>query len=1046
MRIRNLHIDGFGHFVDRAVGPFEQPVTIFYGPNEAGKSTYLEFIRTILFGFPKTKGYDHYPPLAGGRHGGRITIADDSGAQYVIHRVQGRGTGPVTITTSAGETLDDDVLTQLLGHHTKDVFQSIFAFTLTELQSYDLLKDSNVNSQIYSAGMGATTLPTAMRMLKSEKDDLFLRGGSKHQIAEAVNELREVEASLAQVANNAVEYGILTARLEQAEAELRQLNDRRREHQSRLDQQRRLESAWDDWNDLVTTERQITEFPVVEDFPIDGVTRLERLEERVRAATGEFDLAGERVANAETAMRAQVEHEGILDHAADIRRLERGRTSFDNSIHDLPERIAELADHQTSLARTLKELGPDWDETHLEAFDLSIAVREEISKYQGQLREAAAELSRRESALTQAETALEEATEAESKAEREVETTPTPSLDANGIRQRRTLVRTARSKLGQIDRVQQRVSDLQTQLDGLTNSVIPIGQKDRSRLAAAVSAVFGIALLAGGAILGGTALPVGVAAGLALLSVAVYLFTSGQSTESAIATESPLAVPVRESLARAETELTELRSALEQEASPLGLEAIDEQTLIAAEGSLDVEEVKLRDWTRLSEVLDGAKDLTNQRTNRTTESRNAVNLAQQQIEAVQREWQEWLQARNLRDTFTPETVAELRGQVELGRSQLDDVRSWLQRIKAIEKDIAEYTAIVEPLAAAFDVTFDGNDQRTIAAATDRLVDLHGEVQEQVKNRIDAEAELEDAEHQLEERRTHLQVAEEEMGQLLQSGGADDTEHFRKLADLFRQRMDLQGRRHDALGRLQRISGPGERLETLQQTLQETDIHAIRDEALNIEEERVRADAAIQELSTERGSIQRELGRLGDEEESSKLRMERNLLIEQIQAHAREWVKRALAERLIEEARKKFERERQPGVVRHAEKFFREITDGRYRQVYAPLGEQTITVTDDAGRAKEPSQLSRGTREQLFLSLRFGLVRELGERTESLPVVVDEVLVNFDPERALRAACAFVELSETNQVLIFTCHPTTVELFQSATAKLGVHEPEVIAIG
>ena len=138
-----------------------------------------------------------------------------------------------------------------------------------------------------------------------------------------------------------------------------------------------------------------------------------------------------------------------------------------------------------------------------------------------------------------------------------------------------------------------------------------------------------------------------------------------------------------------------------------------------------------------------------------------------------------------------------------------------------------------------------------------------------------------------------------------------------------------------------------------------------------------------------------------EEESSRLRMERNILLEQIKGHARDWARLTLAQNLLEEARRKFERERQPGVVRHAEKFFTQITDGRYRQVYAPLGEQTITVTDADGQTKQPSELSRGTREQLFLSLRFGLIRELGQRTEPLPVVVDEVLVNFDPERALQ---------------------------------------------
>jgi len=50
------------------------------------------------------------------------------------------------------------------------------------------------------------------------------------------------------------------------------------------------------------------------------------------------------------------------------------------------------------------------------------------------------------------------------------------------------------------------------------------------------------------------------------------------------------------------------------------------------------------------------------------------------------------------------------------------------------------------------------------------------------------------------------------------------------------------------------------------------------------------------------------------------------------------------------------------------------------------------------------------------------IRELAEHTERLPVVVDEVLVNFDPLRAQRTAAAFVDLSQTNQILIFTCHP------------------------
>ena len=90
-------------------------------------------------------------------------------------------------------------------------------------------------------------------------------------------------------------------------------------------------------------------------------------------------------------------------------------------------------------------------------------------------------------------------------------------------------------------------------------------------------------------------------------------------------------------------------------------------------------------------------------------------------------------------------------------------------------------------------------------------------------------------------------------------------------------------------------------------------------------------------------------------------------------------------------------------------------------------------------------MSRGTREQLFLTLRFGLVRDVGQRAERLPVIVDEALVNFDPVRGLRAAGAFMDLAQTNQVLVFTCHPQIVDQFVDAASERGAQPPEIIEI-
>ena len=177
--------------------------------------------------------------------------------------------------------------------------------------------------------------------------------------------------------------------------------------------------------------------------------------------------------------------------------------------------------------------------------------------------------------------------------------------------------------------------------------------------------------------------------------------------------------------------------------------------------------------------------------------------------------------------------------------------------------------------------------------------------------------------------------------------------------------------------------------------------------------------------------------LSGDEDASRLRGRRAELLETLRSLAAEWSTLVVARSLLVKARRRYEEERQPDVVRRAETFFRSLTGGRYTRLHVTVGEQEITVVDQTGRRKTPAQLSRGTREQLYLALRFGLICSMGEEAERLPVVVDEVLVNFDLDRARCAAAAFVELSRSNQVLVLTCHQWIVELFRSAAPDAAV---------
>ena len=938
MRVQRLRIDGFGHFADTEWGAFERPVTVFHGPNEAGKSTLLQFVRQVLFGFPSTRNSKHYPAFAGGRYGGSVTIVSDSGETVIVQRTFGTRGGPLTLTSAEGEPLPDSELQRLLGH-TEDVFGKVSTFTLDELHTGDLLSDDSVNSQIYSVGMGAPRLPPALDRLDKEKSKLFLKGGSTQAIYHAAERLRNIDAKLKEVERNAEEYSRLTVQLKDAEAEQAALHERRLAIDSELKAQENLAGAWPDWNDLATSEQGLAGLPPTGDFPANGVSRLETLEADIRRKRQAWDSAQRDAEEARAGAEAPIENEAMGAHAAAIRGIEQGRKAFDDSVHDLPERQVELVNHDHSLQEAFQRLGTDWDESRLDTFDMSLVVEDEIRQYRQRLEDARNEIGRREVALNQNETLLSEAVDAKGKAEREAGT-----------------------------------------------GTAPTGRKNGNRLLAVSGAAAGIMLLVIGAVLGGAALVVGAAAGIVLIGMAAYLLVFGRSSTDAD--------PERERLAR---------------------------------------------------ELDSSIALAERRKSRAQESKEAVEEAMRALEEAQKDWQQWLVDRGLRETFSPDLVADLRGRVDIARGHLANVREWQRRIAAIRKDIDEYAERVQPLASEFGIPFDKSDSRTVAAAAAQLTDLHTAVADRVRQRAEVQRSLERAQRDVHERGNDLSVAEVEMKALLQSGSAESAEDFRNRAKIHEQRSVLEEERRDLLARLQGRSGPGERLERLKQSLQDTDIQTIEDAIRRASEERNEIGRSLDELANQRAELRTSLDRLTSEESSSWLRAEHHRLLEEMRGYARDWTVLAIAENLLKEAQSKFERERQPDVIRHSQEFFRDITQGRYQTVFSPLDKPEIHVSDGSGSTKQPNELSRGTREQLFLSLRFGYIRDLGQRAERLPLLVDEALVNFDPERGMSAAVAFTNLAQTNQVLVFTCHPQIVDWFVTAAVRLGVEPPQVIDI-
>jgi len=130
MKIERIKIDGFGRF-ERWEASLAPGLNVFFGENEAGKSTLLSFVRATLFGFSKRTEPSRYEPERG-PFGGELLLDTAAGPLWV-RRVGSRRRyeGELSLRTGSGERALPLRLSEAMGGISRQLFFQGFAFGLT---------------------------------------------------------------------------------------------------------------------------------------------------------------------------------------------------------------------------------------------------------------------------------------------------------------------------------------------------------------------------------------------------------------------------------------------------------------------------------------------------------------------------------------------------------------------------------------------------------------------------------------------------------------------------------------------------------------------------------------------------------------------------------------------------------------------------------------------------------------------------------------------------------------------------------------------------
>ena len=263
----------------------------------------------------------------------------------------------------------------------------------------------------------------------------------------------------------------------------------------------------------------------------------------------------------------------------------------------------------------------------------------------------------------------------------------------------------------------------------------------------------------------------------------------------------------------------------------------------------------------------------------------------------------------------------------------------------------------------------------------------------------------------------------------------------RLAGVQEQRKKLNSEIENIRNRIATLGeSSGREDDSFLEYLRQADLEKLAGEKKLIDEEIARLDAELDSINHDSGSTENQMKMLREREsQAQELVEKRERLKSELEPLVERWCALKLAGYAADNAREVFEREHQPELTRLASGIFKGMTGARYESVRALIDGEQITVLTSTGKSLPPEKLSRGTAEQLYLSLRFAYIIQRAKSSEPLPVIMDDILVNFDSERAATAVGEIERLADSHQVIYFTCHSHVKEMFEKEIEGVNVIE-------
>lgn len=1034
-------MEGVGH-LHRVEGRFAPRLTVLHGPNESGKTTLLNFIRKILF-YRKS---EFLPGVSG-----HLLVSMDDGRTLRLESTRRKhliGDGSVMTP------LRENFLPVGIG-----VFERIFAVGLDDLQSPRHFDDDEVQDRFFSAeaGLGALSLARFLTRMETLEKELCVPGDRSGGLLNRIFD--EIRANEEEIAAWQRENG----RLLEAEKELKARRVALGETRRQLSEARQKRAFLDVitrarplWLEIRETESALSQIPLPPGpIPPDGLLRLEDLVSRVKTLRERVKEL-RRKEKQERLRCSQMSNSplmSLLTYREELESLEGEKEKILRITGEIPPLEMEVSEKETLLKLALRTFAPHWSETDLAEADLSLVSEQKARQYEENRKSL---LERKYALLRELESEAERRRTLEMELRLALDRMKEPETASEVFQKRRDLFFVIRGDLLHNDAVYQEIRGEKIRLEAIEEEMQidanpPVFRKPWVPALLLVFLVF----LAGVAVVLGYLEPRlrpwnFYGAGFFMLTaLAPVLLIFGEKREhlkqvnqweERYERRCETIEHIEDDIESLRLEMRSVAASIEENSKILGIRVPSSlDGLDAVFETLEEERSLLRRHQDLTEESERLSQALVESEGRRESFENDLSLLEKEFRAWEEEWRTWLRSGRFNEELTPETFLSFLSQAQEAVKDLQTLQEVRNRLAERRKYAEEANARTGALGRKMGLDLDEETFPVVLHSLKealemklRLEEASGTLQLIGEEKVQAEKELD--------------TLEKALRKLCDDAGAEDEVAFRVFAGQSAQRQTLEARLSEAKRLLQGITGGEGAIEPAWEreflasaTDQVSEMEQLRLQAENFED-------MLKELSGSCSAMEKRLADTAMNERLFDLRQKNEILRFRSREVFREWISVILTRHFTEKARERHEKNRHPTVTRQAENILADIlgTDaGRWGMLFSSEGpesasdsekENDLLLERQTGIKLNENVWSSGLADQVWLSLRLAMAARQAEISESIPVVLDDILVRFDEERQRGALEALWKLSEGLQVILLTCHRSTAEMFRSRLEK------------